>query len=162
MTAWTEIQRDRRAVAAVEFAIIAPVLAVVLVGAIDYGFAQWSRSCLANAVSQGAYYAFLNGPSVSPSAVQAVVQNASSLTGISFKRATTIACYCPTGSPASLGPPQVPITLPCTSTCPDSTKAGAYIVISATYTLSPWIPIPYYNSTLTDQTITESVTARLQ
>jgi Flp pilus assembly protein TadG len=150
----------RRAVAAVEFAIIAPVLAVVLVGAIDYGFAQWSRSCLANAVAQGAYYAFLNGPNVSPSAVQAVVQNASSLTGISIKRAPTIACYCPTGSPASLGP-QVSTTLPCTSTCPDSTKAGAYIVISATYTLTPWIPIPYY-SALDGQSITESVTARLQ
>jgi Flp pilus assembly protein TadG len=154
------LRSHREAVAAVEFALMAPALAIVLVAALDYGLAEWSRSCLANAVAQGAYYAFLNGPNVSPSTVQSMVQNASSLTGVSIKQAPTIACYCPSGSPAVLGR-QVSAVLPCTSACSDGTQAGTYITISATYTLTPWIPIPYF-STLNDQSITETVTARLK
>lgn len=157
---WAAFRRHRRAVAAVEFALIAPVLALVLVGAADYGFAEYSRSCLANAVAQGAYYAFLTGPTVSTATIQSLVQNASSLTGVSVPQPAAAACYCPSGRPSALGS-----AVSCTpTTCTvngTSTAPGTYITISATYRLAPWIPIPYYSG-LSDQTITETVTVRLQ
>jgi Flp pilus assembly protein TadG len=154
------LRSHRRAVAAVEFALVAPVLALVLVGAIDYGFREWSRSCLANAVAQGAYYAFLSGPNVSGTTVQTLVQNASPLTGVTVtvNPPTAAACYCPSGSPAALGP-QV---TSCTTACTDGTTPGTYLKISATYTQTPWIPIPFYSGLNNQSTITETATVRLQ
>jgi Flp pilus assembly protein TadG len=145
----------RRAVAAVEFALTAPLLMIALAGATDYGYREWSRSCLANAVAQGAYYAFLTGPTVSGTAVQLMVQKASSLSGVAIRRVPTVACYCPSGSPAALGTP----VGSCTAACPDGTTPGTYLAISATYTLTPFIPS---YSGLSGATITEAVTVRLQ
>lgn len=157
---WAAFPRHRQAVAAVEFALIAPILAVVLVGAADYGFAEYSRSCLASAVAQGAYYAFLTGPTASAATIKSLVQNASSLTGVSVPQPAAAACYCPSGSPATLGS-----AVSCTqTTCTvngASTKPGTYITISASYTLAPWLRIPFYRA-LGDQTITETVTVHLQ
>jgi Flp pilus assembly protein TadG len=149
-------RNHRRAVAAVEFAIIAPALAFVLAATIDYGIMQWSRSCLVNAVEQGAYYAFLNGPTVSVANVQAVIQNASSLSGISVNKRTppVVGCYCPTQTvPATLGP-----TVSCTTACWDTTKPGSYLTLTATY---PLISLVSYSG-LAGQTISETVIVRLQ
>jgi hypothetical protein len=98
--------------------------------ATDYGYREWSRSCLANAVAQGAYYAFLTGPTVSGTAVQVMVQKASSPSGVAVKRVPTVACYCPSGSPAALGS----AVGSCTAACPDGTTPGTYLAMSATYT----------------------------
>ncbi len=143
-----------RAVAMVEFAMIAPVLALLVAGAAVYGFREWSRSCLANAVAQGAYYAFRTGPNVSATNVQTLVQSASSLTGVSIHRITAPACYCPSGTPASLGS-----VVTCGLTCTDGTTAGKYLAITATYSLVSFFPS--YTG-LGNQTLTESVTVRLQ
>lgn len=140
------ISKDRRGTAALEFAIVAPVIALFLAGAADYGLAEWSRSCLSNAVSQAGYYAFRHGTTVSTTNLSAVVQNAFPLTAsppdplsaavsqvsVSYPPSGTtgVACYCPSGTPATLG-----TAVTCTSTCPDGTAAGYYIQIKATYTL---------------------------
>jgi Flp pilus assembly protein TadG len=156
------IGRHRRAVAAVEFALIAPMLAIVLIGSADYGIAQWTRSCLANAVAQGAYYAFLTGPGVSVATVEHIVENASSLSSAQFRITAPfpLACYCPTGSPATLGTAVSP-TVPCTATCSDGSKAGAYLTITAPYQLPFWISIPFAGA-VNLSTITEVATVRLQ
>ncbi|MDR3531359.1 MAG: TadE/TadG family type IV pilus assembly protein [Rhodopila sp.] len=146
--------RDDRAVAALEFAITAPILALVLAGASDYGWAMWSRSCLANAVAQGAYYAFLTGTSVTAPNVQAIIQKASSLSGVPAPTVSAPACYCPNGSPATLGP-----TVTCASTCADGSRPGTYLTITATYTLTSFLPTI---SGLGNRTVTDTVTVRLQ
>lgn len=140
------LARNRRATAVVEFAIVAPAVALFLAGAADYGLAEWSRSCLSNAVSQAGYYAFRQGTTVSTANITAVIQNAFPLTSsppdplsaavsavsVSYPPSGTtgVACYCPTGTPATLG-----TAVGCGSTCPDATTAGYYIQIKATYTL---------------------------
>jgi Flp pilus assembly protein TadG len=157
-------RHSRRAVAAVEFALLAPVLGVCLAAASDLGFREWSRSCLANAVAQGAYYAFRIGPNVSTATVKSLVQNASSLAGITATTSATVACYCPKGTPATLGP----VVTVCAKACspdgslPAGILPGKYIVITATYQLTPFIPAYTILKTVAEQTITETATVRLQ
>lgn len=50
-------QRDRRGVAALEFALVAPVVVVLLVGVFDIGFAVEQNMILAAAVQAGGRYA---------------------------------------------------------------------------------------------------------
>lgn len=158
----TAFRNHRRAVAAVEFALIVPFLAIVLAVATDYGFKEWSRSCLINAVAQGAYYAFLTGPNVSVAAVQTLVQDATSLTGVAVNKrpSPVVGCYCPSGTPATIGTTPLSTTFPCTTPCNDGTgtTAAPYLVITATYT--PIAIIPYYSGL--SGSISETATVRLQ
>lgn len=152
---------DKRATAAVEFAIVAPVLALCLSAAGDYGLAMWSRSCLTNAVAQGAYYAFRTGTSVSPSNIVTLVQSANPLgsgTGSAVTATVTnpALCYCPGGSPITLGP-----AVNCGSTCPsDGTAAGNYITITGYYRLIGISPMPQLS--IAGDQISDTVTVRLK
>ena len=154
----------RRAVAAVEFALLAPFLGLILAAAGDLGFRVWSRSCLANAVAQGAYYAFLTGPNVSTTTVTNLVKNASTLPGVTVNAMAAVACYCPTGTPAVLGSPVIPCTRACAAdgTLPGGILPGKYLVITANYQLTPFIPGYTLLKTLAEKTVTETATVRLQ
>ena len=71
------VRRDTRATAVVEFAIIFPVLAMLVFGVIDFGRAFFLRNNLVSAVREGARYgATLDYPcsSASGTAIQARVQ----------------------------------------------------------------------------------------
>jgi Flp pilus assembly protein TadG len=57
---------ERRATAAVEFALVSPVLLVLLMFVIDFGMYLYASLQLSNAVSAGAEYALVNGQSVQP------------------------------------------------------------------------------------------------
>ncbi|WP_216856212.1 TadE/TadG family type IV pilus assembly protein [Acidisphaera sp. S103] len=157
-------RRGCRAVAAVEFALIVPVLMVILAGAADFGFREWNRSCLANAVAQGAYYAFVTGPTVSTTAVQTMVQSASSLTGVTVSPVAAVACYCPTGTPAVLGPAVTPCTKACPGdgTLPAGILPGKYLVITASYKGTSIIPAYSILQQPGGETITETAIVRLQ
>jgi Flp pilus assembly protein TadG len=164
--------RHSRGTAVLEFAIVAPTVALFLAGAADYGLAEWSRSCLSNAVSQAGYYAFRQGTSVTTANITSVIQNAFPLTGappdplsaavsavsVTFPPGGTtgVACYCPSGTPASLGS-----AVSCASTCPDTTKPGYYIQIKATYTLRGTFRVASSLSLQGDQ-ISDTITVRLQ
>src|SRR4051812_1485265 len=64
------IWHGNRGLAAVEFAIVAPVLLLMLGGLVDFSLAFLSKSQLASSVAVGAEYAFIVGPSVSPAAIK--------------------------------------------------------------------------------------------
>jgi Flp pilus assembly protein TadG len=149
---------DRRATAVMEFAIAAPALLYFFVAASDFGLASWKLGCVANAVAQGGYYAFRTGPTVSQSAVKALVQNASSVSIPAANITTTdpTQCYCPSGTPATLGTAQAN----CTTTCSDGTTPGNYMTIAATYRLTGFFSS--LGLTKTGETISESVTVRLK
>jgi Flp pilus assembly protein TadG len=155
LSAW---MRDRRAVAALEFAIVAPVVAAFLAAAADYGLAMWSRSCLTNAVAQGAYYAFLTGTSVTPATVQTMVANVSSLGALGVTVTATASdptlCYCPTGTPASLGPALANCTVQCSGL-----TAGNYMTISASAPLKTFMPLM---SLLSGKQISDTAVVRLK
>jgi Flp pilus assembly protein TadG len=159
MKALASLCRHRRAVAAMEFGLALPFLAMMVAGAADFGFAQWHRSAMSNAVAQGAYYAFKNGATVVPANVQSVVQTTPGVTVAAIRAAS---CFCPSGvtatSAATLG-----TAVTCASTCPDGSTAGKYLTIPASYTLTSFFPLhSKYNFFGTGDVITETVVVRLQ
>jgi Flp pilus assembly protein TadG len=155
---------DRRGVAAVEFAIIAPVLLLLLGGIVDFGLMMIGRSQLANGVAQGVQYALLIGPSVSSSTVNTMVKAGAARAGITATLSVQVtgpACYCVSGTPAALGTTSTAMSAryTCTNTCANSTTPGVFMIIAASYTYAPLMPL---YSELSNSTISQSVTVRLQ
>jgi Flp pilus assembly protein TadG len=74
-----KLWRDRRGVAALEFALIAPALLLLTVGIIDVGRMMWMASTLDHAAREGARYATAHGAQsavpTSTAEVQAFVLN---------------------------------------------------------------------------------------
>jgi Flp pilus assembly protein TadG len=160
-SSWTG---DRRGVAAVEFALIAPILLLLLGGVADFGLLMSGKSQLANGVAQGVEYALLTGSRVSAASVQTAVQNGSARSGMSASVIVSVtgpACYCVSGQPAVLPASSTPLSssYTCTGTCPASGQApGAYLIITASYAYQPLMPL---YSKLSNPTVTETVTLRL-
>lgn len=155
---------DNRAVAALEFALTAPVLLLFLGAASDYGMMVWDHNCLVNAVAQGGYYAFRTGTSVSQVSVQTLVAQVSSLQNVDVTTTDPTKCYCPTATtaPATLGP-----AVSCTSTCAaidgnngDTTTPGNFMTIAVTYTLGGFFNLGTLSTAGTP--LSETVTVRLK
>lgn len=143
---------DRRGVAAIEFALITPVLLLMLGSLADFALAFRTRGLLASSVAQGAQYAFLVGPTVAAADVQSVVEQPMALPPADVT-VTGPACACLSGTPAA------PTPTPCSQTCPDQTLPGTYLTISAHYTYAPLLPV---YSGLANPVLAESATVRLQ
>jgi Flp pilus assembly protein TadG len=156
---------DRRGVAAVEFALVAPVLLALLGGAVDFGFMMSGKSELANGLAQGVQYAQLQGPGVSAATVKSVVQTGSSRSGVKTPVTVSVtgpACYCVSGQPAALSTTSTPLSAgnKCAGTCPGTATApGAYLIIATSYVYQPLMP---FYSNITSTTVAEAVTVRLQ
>ncbi|GAC1482360.1 MAG: hypothetical protein NVS2B11_07880 [Acetobacteraceae bacterium] len=153
---------DRRGIAALEFALTAPVLLIILGGIADFGLVMVGRSRLANGLAQGMQIALATGPGVTGASISAAVKAGVSRAGLAETVTVTVtgpACYCTTGSPAQLGSKAALSGGACTSTCPaPATGPGAFVIITATYTYQPLMPL---YSTLAAATVTQTTTARL-
>ena len=156
---WVE---DRRGLAAVEFALVAPVLLLILGGMIDFGLLMSGKSQLANGIAQGVQYALLQGPRVSASAVQAVVvRDGTSPSGVTAT-VTGPACYCLSGSPVVLATSSTALSpsYSCTGTCPaPAALPSAFLIITASYVYQPIMPL---YSKISNTTVSNTVTVRLQ
>jgi Flp pilus assembly protein TadG len=155
---------DNRAVAALEFALTAPLVLLFLGAASDYGMMVWDRNCLVNAVAQGGYFAFRTGTGVTKTSVETLVAEVSSLQNVNVTASDPTKCYCPTATtvPATLGP-----AVSCTSTCAaidgnnsDTTTPGNYMKINATYTLGGFFNLGGLSTA--GMTLSETVTVRLK
>ncbi len=74
----SRLKRDRRGVSALEFAFVAPLLVLMIIGVLQMGLVFYGHSALRNAVSEGARYATIHPR---PTAAQVV-------TRINSKKAT--------------------------------------------------------------------------
>ena len=153
------VRRDANAgVAAVEFAIAAPILLMLAGAFADFGLAYQTDARLAAAVSTGADYAFVqaqaNGGAVSTTAVAAAVTAALGLNG-AHTNASSPGLFCPSdaGSVTRL----VPGTAG--TACADGSFPGTYTTISVSYTYQPLMPL---YSMLAPTTLSVSGTVRLQ
>ncbi|MDR3522896.1 MAG: pilus assembly protein [Acetobacteraceae bacterium] len=144
--------QDRRGVAALEFAIIGPVLMLMLGMMTDLSLALAVKTRLAQAVDNGAQYAFTVGATVSASAVQAVVQASTTLTGVSVV-VTGPALSCTSGSPATLSAD------PTGAVCADGTTPGTYLTLVASTTYAPLLP---GISNMVGTVVQQSANVRLQ
>jgi Flp pilus assembly protein TadG len=145
--------------AAVEFALLTPVLALVLAGAVDFGGVVFQRFNLDNSVSSAANFAInsksnvngTNGATVASTLAtilttggttggSVVVNNGPSVTitnGVASTATNSTnadSCYCPSrsGSTITWGGAAT-----CGSACGTGSKAGKFIAISATRTYTP-------------------------
>ncbi|ASY66656.1 hypothetical protein SJ05684_b56740 (plasmid) [Sinorhizobium sojae CCBAU 05684] len=152
----------RRGNAAIEFALVTPIFAVILAGGLDLAMLVFSRFRLEAAVSNSASYALVQADMVdaknsSDLAEKLAVMIASEDAG-GNKHASIVvnngasadyngtkisirgmpgrgdACYCPSGSAASLvwGSART-----CASACPSGGKAGKFVVVTVKQAYTP-------------------------
>jgi len=147
-----KIARDSRGTAAIEFALIGPVLLLLLGGLGDFALAFWYKGLLASSVAQGASYAAMKGPTVTALAIRGIVGQKLALPASSIT-VTGPSCYCVSGRPA------VKANQVCENPCPGGARPGSYVEISARYTYQPILPS---FSKLVSPVLTETAMARLQ
>lgn len=129
---------DSDGAAAIEFAIVAPVLALFLLGLIDLGMGFSAQMSVSQAAQAGSYYALLNG--YDTSAIVNAAANASNATGISAN--SGVSCGCPTSSGGV-------VAATCGGACPNGQTAGTYVTVTAQYQYAMILPYPGLNNPMT-------------
>ena len=132
------LKKNGRAYAAVEFALISPVLFALIGGVADFGLYVWARGQLSDAVSYGMQYAFLFGTANGANAniASAVTKVAQSALPSASVTVTGPACYCVTGS----NPPALTSQVCATKCAATNAVPGQYVIINANYTYTPIFP----------------------
>jgi Flp pilus assembly protein TadG len=153
---------DRSGIAAIEFALVLPTVALVVAVTVDFGAILFTRFKLDESVSSAANYAMVNSASVSASsgsglastlanlaagshgagwADSSVVVNAgpaASSTGgaltTSGSSSAADSCYCPTGSAASV---TWGSTRTCGASCTGGGVAGKFVQVTASRNYTP-------------------------
>lgn len=122
------MRSERRGAALVEFALVAPIFLLLVVGSVEFGRAIMVQEALTNASREGARTGTVDGATASD--VTAAVNNY--LSGMSISGATTSV------TPSDLGP-----------TTADGTQVT--VSVSIPYSSVTWVPSPWFlkNTTLT-------------
>jgi Flp pilus assembly protein TadG len=146
---------DTSGVAAIEFAIIVPILVLMVVATADIGMGFYRKMQVEGATQAGAEWAIKNGfdanamsnavisatsapaLSVSPAPVQFV--SATSAPALSVSPAPVQFCGCANGSAIS--------TVACGTTCPGGASAGTYTTVSAQMTYNTILNYGFFPST---------------
>jgi Flp pilus assembly protein TadG len=140
---------DRSGTAAVEFGLVVPVLALMVVAVSDIGLGIARKMQVENAVQLGTAYAVVRG--FDASAISTIVTGTTSDASISASPPPALACGCATGSSISAAA--------CGSTCPGGAMAGTYVSVSAQATYNTTLNYGVVPSTYT---LTAQSTVRLQ
>ena len=109
-------------VSAIEFAFVAGILSMLLLGVCDFGLGFWEQMQVANAARAGTEFAVKNGYDATN--IQTAVTNATNLAGIQASPAPSSSCGCPdvtAGVTAAT----------CGSACADGSNAGTYVTVNA-------------------------------
>jgi Flp pilus assembly protein TadG len=125
--------------AAVEFAMISPLLIGLLVGIADYGLATTQRLATRHAAQAGAEQAALHG--FDATNITTAMQNASPGITVAASPAPAQSCGCASGTTVT--------TASCGSTCPDGTQAGTYVTATAQSVYTTVLPYPGIPSSFT-------------
>lgn len=147
---WTRLFRATDGISTIEFAFVAPIIALLIIGMLDFGRALWEQMEVGNAARAGAAFVSINGWNATQTQIENAVTSATSL---------AVSASPVPSSPAWCGCPNTTsgiTSTTCGSTCVDGTLAGHYITVSAKVAYSPilsWSSAP--------TTLTASATARL-
>jgi Flp pilus assembly protein TadG len=130
---------DIRGNAAVEFALVAPVLGAALVAMIDLGIGFYENMEVENAAQAGAEYAVTQGWNAA--AVSNAVTASGTLAAISATPAPTQSCGCANGTTVAAAA--------CGSVCPNGAGAGTYVTVNAQAQYSSIFNYPFVASPMT-------------
>ncbi|MBT4769656.1 MAG: pilus assembly protein [Rhodospirillaceae bacterium] len=118
---------ENSGVSAVEFALLTPVIMIMLLGLVDYGLAMFHKMELVSAVRAGSQYALLDNTDTlagtNTASIQQAVVDAANLTITTGDVTVTVFCECDTIAMVS-----------CASSCAGTTRGLA--TVSATYIFS--------------------------
>ncbi len=128
-----------RGAAILEFALVMPFLALLVVGLCDLGFAVYESIEVQAAAEAGAQYAALNGWNLT--AITTAVTSATGASGISATPAPSEIYGCPDGGTLTI--------VASTVRCPSGSPPGLYASVSAQLQYASVLPYPGLPSPLT-------------
>lgn len=115
----TALIADRSGATAVEFALVLPMLVVLVAGLVDLGQRAYSNMVLANAARAGAAYAMIDPTDTA--GIHLVVLQAANMTDASLAVTSNQFCECPDGSSVS-----------CTGSCTGGGAIASFVDVTAT------------------------------
>lgn len=120
----SRLKRNVSGIAAVEFALITPVLAIILIGLIDIGRYVSDRGKMTRAIQTGSHY-FMVGGDDGDRARQIISGNLGNAFGDRYQPQVSVAQFCTCAAVANA----------CNVNCSDGTVPNAFynLKISATY-----------------------------
>lgn len=136
-------------VAAIEFGIVVPLLALLVIAVIDLGLGIYAKMQVEDSAQAGVEWAIKNG--FDTNLITAAVTNATSNTGVSASPAPNQFCGCAAGSAITAAT--------CGSTCTGGAAAATYVTVSAQATYTTMISYPIFPSSYN---FSIQSTARLQ
>jgi Flp pilus assembly protein TadG len=158
--------------AAIEFALVAPILVLLLLNSVDLSFLIWAKMEVENAAQMGAQAAYVtcsSGPLPATtncanlnSAITTAIHGTSLSTGVSQAGGSPNENYgCPSGaSLVSVGTySSPPNPFDCSSVGNPNDNPGDYVIIGVTYSYTPVFP---GLSIISSQTLASSALQRLQ
>lgn len=128
-----QFKREAKGVAAIEFAFIAPVLAIIAILMTDVGLAAVGAMNMESAVRASVQYAMNGGADMTVAKNVGMSTWSSQPTDATFN--TSKACVCGAA------------TIVCTATCTDGSQPSAYVTATATGTIGG--SILHFNKTTT-------------
>lgn len=143
------VLRDTGGVAAIEFAIMIPLFALMVVSVTDIGLAVYRKMQVENAAQAGAQYAIVRG--FNKSAISSAVIAATNSSAVSASPEPVQYCGCPTSTGVS--------TVSCGTVCPGGAVAGTYAKVSAQAT---YYTLINYQLVANSYSFNAESTARLQ
>lgn len=157
MTKWTPkarlpvlsglIWRNQRGVAAVEFGLVATILALLLPAATDLALAIWANQQVGNAARAGTEYAAINTAvnGYNSSAISAAATSGTATAATSQRSAITATSSEFCGNASASGVTQTCV-LPCA--CASGPTTGAYVSVTTNTTYTPILPAIWGHNTL--------------
>jgi Flp pilus assembly protein TadG len=145
-----DLVQDCNGAGAVEFAVIAPLFAIMIVLTADLAIGVFKKMQVEGAAQAGAQYAIIHG--FDSSAITSAVTNATNNSGISSSPAPAQFCGCPeaaTGITATS----------CSTICASGNAAGTYVTVSAQGTYDTLI---HYTVVPSSYTFNAQSTVRLK
>lgn len=155
--------RNRSGAAAVEFGLIMPLLAGILLPMADLGMGAYDKMRVQNAAAAGAQYALEHG--FTSSAITTAAQEATSLgSNVTLSSDPAEVCYCINSG--VLGPPHgdsTPPAPPCVaSSCTDGSTPGTYVTVNTSYSYAPMVAFSVPGLSIPSSiTLTGSATVRI-
>ena len=126
-------------VAAVEFAIVAPPLILLMVCTADVGMGMYRKLQVQNAAQIGSAYAVAHG--FQADSISNAVRSATAFSSIVAQPTPSQSCGCASNTGVT--------SAACNSTCVDGTISGTYVTVSAQGSYTTLLPYPVLPNTFT-------------